>query len=190
VHRLIRIPFVRLRAATTSFASIFVIPEIDDRIDIVVKPEEVRSTPFARAAPGARTLTKWKPRCDHAPSELASSCNARMNAAAQERELPWGKSAFALYELEIENARRRHASWMKPNGTSVSAADSHLHAPNRTGLIKDHRTKIRDGRRGSRADGDSIPSFAIICCRGEGLWARTGAGPTWRAVEDDSALEA
>ena len=64
VHRLVRIsPFDQAARRHTSFASVFVIPEIDDRIEIVVKPEDLASTRFAPAATAARTSIRWNRRC-------------------------------------------------------------------------------------------------------------------------------
>jgi len=70
VHRLIRIsPFDQAarRQRRSPRSSSFL--KFDDRIDIVVKTEEVRIDTFRAAAAAARTFNKWKPRSHHAPSE-------------------------------------------------------------------------------------------------------------------------
>ena len=66
----------------TSFASIFVIPEIDDRIEVNIKPGRYRWTPSAPAARAGKTSTKLRPRSASPISPPASSCSARPNAAS------------------------------------------------------------------------------------------------------------
>src|ERR1700721_308329 len=59
VHRRARIsPFAQAARRHTSFASAFVIPEIDDRIEINVKPDDLRMTPFRAGGHGGRNGTK------------------------------------------------------------------------------------------------------------------------------------
>ena len=84
VHRLIRIsPFDQAARRHTSFASVFVIPEIDDRIEIVMKPEDLRIDTFR--AGGARRAERQQGGdrgAHHAPADRASSCSARTSAAS------------------------------------------------------------------------------------------------------------
>ena len=64
VHRLVRIsPFDQAARRHTSFASVFAIPEIDDRIEINLRPEDVRVDTFRAGGQAARTSTKSKRLC-------------------------------------------------------------------------------------------------------------------------------
>ncbi len=65
VHRLVRIsPFDQAARRHTSFASVFVIPEVDDRIEVNINPEDIKLDTFRSAAARAgKTSTRWRPRC-------------------------------------------------------------------------------------------------------------------------------
>ena len=84
VHRLVRIsPFDSSRRRHTSFASVFVIPEIDDRIEIVVQARRICAlTPIAPAGKAARTSTRSRPRSASPTCPPASSSSARTSAAS------------------------------------------------------------------------------------------------------------
>ena len=83
VHRLIRIsPFDQAARRHTSFASVFVIPEVDDRIEIDIRPEDLESTRFAREATAAKTSIRSRPPCALPTCPPASWCNARPSAAS------------------------------------------------------------------------------------------------------------
>ena len=127
VHRLVRIsPFDQAARRHTSFASVFVIPEIDDRIEINVKPDDLRSTLFAPAATAARTSTKSNPPCA-SPTFPAASSSQCQNERSQHknREIAMKMLRSQLYELEIEKRRdETAASSTPPSPKSASAARS------------------------------------------------------------------
>jgi peptide chain release factor 2 len=64
VHRLVRIsPFDANARRQTSFASVLVVPDIEDDIEIEIRDEDLASTRTARAAPAASTSTRPTPPC-------------------------------------------------------------------------------------------------------------------------------
>ena len=95
VHRLVRkSPFDSAGGRHTSFASIFVYPEVDDTVEIDINPSDVRTDTFAPAAQAASTSTRPTLLCASRTFPPASSCNVRM-AAASTATATWPGSACA-----------------------------------------------------------------------------------------------
>jgi peptide chain release factor 2 len=159
VHRLIRIsPFDQAARRHTSFASVFVIPEIDDRIEIVVKPEEVRIDTFRAGGAGGQNVNKVETavRITHLASGIVVQCqNERSQHKNRELAMKWLRSR--LYELEIEKrqAETRKLDDTKRDISFGSQIRTYTLQPYR--LVKDHRTKFEMGDVDRVLDGDLDP---------------------------------
>jgi peptide chain release factor 2 len=159
VHRLIRIsPFDQAARRHTSFASVFVIPEVDDRIEIVVKPEEVRIDTFRAGGAGGQNVNKVETavRITHLASGIVVQCqNERSQHKNRELAMKWLRSR--LYELEIEKrqAETRKLDDTKRDISFGSQIRTYTLQPYR--LVKDHRTKFEMGDVDRVLDGDLDP---------------------------------
>ena len=159
VHRLVRIsPFDQAARRHTSFASVFVIPEIDDRIEINVKPEELRIDTYRAGGHGGQNVNKVETavRITHLPSGIVVQCQNE-RSQHKNRELAMKMLRSRLYDLELQ--KRRQAS-EKLDETKLdisfgSQIRSYVLQPYR--LIKDNRTKLEVGDVDRVLDGDLDP---------------------------------
>jgi peptide chain release factor 2 len=159
VHRLVRIsPFDQAARRHTSFASVFVIPEIDDRIEININPEELRVDTFRAGGKGGQNVNKVETavRITHLPTGVVVACQAQ-RSQGKNREMAMKMLRSRLYDLEMQ---KRQAATDKLDATKLdisfgSQIRSYVMQPYR--LIKDHRTKFEVGDVDRVMDGDLDP---------------------------------
>src|SRR5258706_15829132 len=101
MHRLVRIsPFDQAKRRHTSFASVYVSPEIDDSIEVIIKPEDIRTDTYRSSGKGGQHVntTDSTVRITHIATGLGASCQ---NERSQHKNGARGTSMrrLQLYEF-------------------------------------------------------------------------------------------
>ena len=156
VHRLVRIsPFDANARRHTSFASVFVYPQIDDDINIEIKPEDLKVDVFRASGAGGQHVNRTESavRFTHLPTGLVVQCqNERSQHKNRASALKQLKAKLYEYELEKKRAADQKLEDSKLEINFGSQIRSYVLAPYR--LIKDHRTKLAIGDVDRVLDGD------------------------------------
>jgi peptide chain release factor 2 len=159
VHRLVRIsPFDQAKRRHTSFASVYVSPEIDDSIDIVIKPEDLRIDTYRSSGKGGQHVntTDSAVRITHLPTGIVAACqNERSQHKNKDRAMSMLRSKLYENELEKKRAATKKIEDSKLDIDFGSQIRSYTLQPYR--LIKDHRTKMEVGDVDPVIDGDLQP---------------------------------
>jgi peptide chain release factor 2 len=159
VHRLVRIsPFDQAHRRHTSFASVYVSPEIDESIKIDIKPEDLRIDTYRSGGKGGQHVntTDSAVRLTHLPTGIVVACqNERSQHKNRERGMSILRSKIYEYELEKKRAVTKKIEDSKLEINFGSQIRSYVLAPYR--LIKDHRTKAEMGDVDRVLDGDLQP---------------------------------
>ena len=171
VHRLVRIsPFDSAKRRHTSFASVYVSPEIDDSIDIVIKPEDIRTDTYRSSGKGGQHVntTDSAVRITHIATGLVASCqNERSQHKNRERAMSMLRSKLYEFEMEKKRAATKKIEDSKLDIEFGSQIRSYVLQPYR--MIKDHRTKTEVGDVDRVLDGDLQPFIRayLMARRGE-----------------------
>jgi len=159
VHRLVRIsPFDAAKRRHTSFASVFVSPEIDDDIQIDIKPDEMRVETYRSTGAGGQHVntTDSAVRITHLPTGTVATCQNE-RSQHRNREMAMKVLRSKLYEIELEKRREesRKIEESKGNIAFGNQVRSYVLHPYR--MVKDHRTKVEVGDTDRVLDGDISP---------------------------------
>src|SRR6202020_2812102 len=147
VHRLVRIsPFDQAKRRHTSFSSGFVLPEIDDSIQIDIKPDDIRTDTYRSGGKGGQHVntTDSAVRITHIPTNIVVQCqNERSQHKNREKAMKMLRSRLYEYELEKKHAATRKIEDSKLEINFGSQIRSYVLQPYR--IAKDHRTKVEFG---------------------------------------------
>ena len=147
VHRLVRIsPFDSAKRRHTSFASVYVSPEIDDTIQVDLKLEDLRIDTYRSGGKGGQHVntTDSAVRMTHLPTGIVVQCqNERSQHKNREKAMKMLRSRLYEYELEKKRAVSKKLEDSKLEINFGSQIRSYVLQPYR--IAKDHRTKVEVG---------------------------------------------
>ncbi len=156
VHRLVRIsPFDQAARRHTSFASLFVYPEIDEDIEVEINDKDLRVDTYRATGAGGQHIntTDSAVRITHLPTNIVVSCQ-NQRSQHQNRAVAMQVLRSRLYELELER-RRAETAELEANKADISFGSqirSYVLAPYQ--LVKDTRTKLERGNVDAVLGGD------------------------------------
>jgi peptide chain release factor 2 len=156
VHRLVRIsPFDANARRHTSFASVFVYPQIDDEIKIEIQDKDIRIDTFRSSGAGGQhvNMTDSAVRITHFPTGIVVQCQNE-RSQHKNRDSAFKQLRARLYEFELEKKRAesRKTEDSKLDINFGSQIRNYVLAPYQ--LVKDLRSKLALGNPDRVLDGD------------------------------------
>jgi len=154
VHRLVRkSPFDSGNRRHTSFASVFVSPEVDDDIDIEINPADLRTDVYRSSGAGGQHVNKTESavRITHVPSGIVVACQGE-RSQHKNRSTAMKMLKAKLYELEF-NKRNAAAKVLEDSKSDVSWGNQIRSYVLDQSRIKDLRTGVEIGNTTAVLDG-------------------------------------
>ncbi len=156
IHRLVRIsPFDSNSRRHTSFASISILPEIDDNISVDINPDDLRIDLYRASGAGGQHVNRTESavRITHLPTNIVVTCQSQRNQH-QNKDTAMKILIAKLYQLELEKQKRDVGNIQgELNGVSWgNQIRSYVFHPYR--MVKDLRTNTETGNTDAFMDGD------------------------------------
>ena len=160
VHRLVRIsPYDSQARRHTSFASVFVYPDIDDTIEIDLRDEDIRMDVFRASGAGGQHVNKTSSavRLTHIPTGVVVSCQQE-RSQFKNRDVAMKMLRAALYQrkLDEQEAARAKLEATKTDNSWGNQIRSYVFQPYT--MVNDHRTEVKVADVQRVMDGD-LDSF-------------------------------
>ncbi|HEY1649798.1 MAG TPA: peptide chain release factor 2 [Terracidiphilus sp.] len=178
VHRLVRIsPFDSAKRRHTSFASVYVSPEIDETIHVDLKLDDLRIDTYRSGGKGGQHVntTDSAVRITHLPTNIVVQCqNERSQHKNREKAMKMLRSRLYEFELEKKRAASKKLEDSKLEINFGSQIRSYVLQPYR--IAKDHRTKVEVGDVDKVLDGYLEPFLrGYLLAKRRGTAVSTGA---------------
>jgi len=159
VHRLVRIsPFDANKRRHTSFAAVFVYPEVDDSIEIDIESKDLRIDTYRASGAGGQHVNKTDSaiRITHIPTNTVAQCQSeRSQHQNKDRAMKLLKSK--LYDLELKKQQKEKNKMENEKGEIAWGNQIRSYVLQPYQSIKDHRTGVEIGNSQKVLDGDIFP---------------------------------
>jgi peptide chain release factor 2 len=156
IHRLVRIsPFDANARRHTSFASVFVYPEVDEDIKVEINEADLRVDTYRSSGAGGQHVNKTDSavRLTHLPTNIVVACqNERSQHKNRAMAMKILKSR--LYELEIEKQKEKMETYHKTKKDIGFGSQIRSYVLHPYRMVKDHRTNVEVGNADAVLDGD------------------------------------
>jgi len=159
IHRLVRIsPYDSQKRRHTSFASVFIFPELDDDIVVEINDKDIRIDTFRASGAGGQHVNKTSSaiRITHFPSGIVVQCqNERSQYSNKSTAMKMLKAQLYAYEKKAQKKDQEVLHGDKKEIAWGSQIRSYVMQPYR--MVKDHRTNYETGNVDSVMDGNLDP---------------------------------
>lgn len=156
VHRLVRIsPFDSAKRRHTSFASLDVVAEISDDVEVEIDEKDLRVDTFRSGGAGGQHVNKTDSaiRITHLPSGIVVACQAERSQHSN-RDKAMKVLRAKLYELEQDKQRREMEKFYGDKGEIAWGHQIRSYVLQPYTMVKDHRTETETGQVDAVLDGD------------------------------------
>jgi peptide chain release factor 2 len=156
VHRLVRIsPFDSQARRHTSFASVFVYPDVDDTIEVELRDEDIKMDVFRASGAGGQHVNKTSSavRLTHVPTGIVVSCQQeRSQGKNKATAMKMLRAAIYQKKLEEQQAAKAAVEATKTDNSWGNQIRSYVFQPYT--MVNDHRTELKVGDVQRVMDGD------------------------------------
>ncbi|MDZ7308299.1 MAG: peptide chain release factor 2 [candidate division KSB1 bacterium] len=156
VHRLVRIsPFDANKRRHTSFASVFVLPVVENNVDIKIEEKDLRIDTYRASGAGGQHVNKTSSavRITHLPTGIVVQCQNE-RSQIRNRDMAMKLLMAKLYQLKLEQEKSKFSELEKNKKDIAWGSQIRSYVFHPYNLVKDHRTGVSTGNVQAVMDGD------------------------------------